>query len=131
VRKEIVEGGGVPGTLVLSEKVLVSVGRPPPITSWRGTFTSDDRSVVESVRLAEPVPSGQDFAGARIDARWSPRTPDKGFLADSRAYANWAAAAIFFVVSNGLLVLVALIMWRRRVHLRRRLAAASPSVHVA
>jgi hypothetical protein len=109
-------GAGMTGTLRLERTVETSVGRPPPITSWAGTYTSHDGSVERFVRLGESLPDDvAGRAGSVVPVRWQADEPDVVFLADgSRAFTNWVEGKVFLAVGGALIALVAI--WRRRRH---------------
>jgi hypothetical protein len=105
---------GVTGTLRLERTVETSVGRPPPITSWAGTYTSHDGSVERFVRLGESLPDDvAGRAGSVVPVRRQADDPDVVFLADgSRAFTNRVEGNVFLAVIAALIALA--VIWRRR-----------------
>lgn len=108
---------GIVGTLTLERTVQISVGRPPPVESWSGTFRSDDGAVGRTVRLAEELPGGDATGrpGVRVRVRWDAETPGEVVLADdSRAFRNWLESVTFLTCSFALLGFVMFLRHRRR-----------------
>lgn len=106
---------GETGSLVLERTVHKSTGRPPGITSWAGTYTSDNGDVERFVRLGESLPD--DVAaqpGSVLAVRWQEKDPDIVFLAEgSRAFTNWVEGVVFLAVILPFFLL-AVVLWRRR-----------------
>lgn len=105
---------GETGSLVLERTVRKSVGRPPGITSWAGTYSSDNGAVERFVRLGESLPD--DVAarpGSVLAVRWQEDDPEIVFLAEgSRAFTNWLESMVFLAVTLPFFLL-AFVLWRR------------------
>ena len=103
------------GTLRLDKLVSHSVGKPPPILKWSGTFTPDDGGLGRRVTLAESLPGGDEQGRRGMQVRVRLVDPDSGevFLESrSRAFTNWLEGLAVLVVGFASLGGVAL--WRAR-----------------
>lgn len=119
-----VHGSGTLGTLRLERIVTTSVGRPPSIEQWGGTFRSDDGRVETFAVLEEPLPGGDSAGAPGQEFRVRQSISDRGqvFLAsDSKAFRNWVEGEFFLVVAFGLVG--AVLLWVRA---RKRRAQAGP-----
>lgn len=117
----VVSGHAVPGTVELARIVDVCPGRPPCVPYWEGRFRSDDGAVDRVVVFVEDVPGQQARRGAFVRARWTNLRGDSVYLERSGAYRDWFWTTVT-VCCIGLVVLaVALVVWRRRVRLRRKI----------
>lgn len=117
IRYRATHDEGIVGTLTLERTVEISVGRPPPVESWSGTFRSEDGALLRAVRLAEELPGGDATGrpGDPVRVRWHPESPGEVFLADdSRAFRNWLEGATFLTCFFALLGVVVFIRRRRR-----------------
>ena len=124
---EVVSDQAVSGTAELTQQVEVCVGRPPCFPMWEAHFTSDDGTIDRVVIFAENVPGSQAYPGARVDARWTSVRSDNVYLADSSAYRDWFWTSMLVLVACVIAAAWALIVWRRRVRLRRQIESEAAS----
>jgi hypothetical protein len=133
--REVAAGGGVTGTFTLESRVEEHYGKPPSLWFWKGTFRSDDGTVVRTVRM-EPLPgedndsaypSGGWNRGDRVAARWIARTPDQGYLRRTRTFRYWVESMVFV----GVCVLGGGIVWLLVRRYRRRHADDPPGSPLA
>ncbi len=104
---------GTVGTLRLDKRVTHSVGKPPPIEKWTGTFIPDDGGLRRRVTLAESLPGGDDAGrpGLQVRVRLADRDSDEVYLESrSRAFTNWLEGVAVLVV--GFAILGGVALWR-------------------